>query len=411
MLIATILIIMMSGVVAADQEEWAYGRQNVAMEGIEYVMYNFEEGSNCEIPFDNQHPSVATFLDVPATSRTPIGYGPDYPSYVSIGGSMCGTTRCYMRIYPYDTGLDWIYIVNGEAAFSPVTCYESSDCWTGECYPGINAKIVFKEGTTYISFLVSTGPKLYIRLYDRKGNWLYSETVGRTIDRVGSEPSNFTRFEVHMPDIGYMTLSGAFNGWHIDDLIIGGVPGYLDKPMDYTYVARRAQELHGVDYLEYGLGADYEVFDYLDPWQFKDSALEEYWNPETKMFEFGEGISNAGLIVWAYNYDSGELAGTSFVKRSDVAGMEKHDFKVDVDPSNTQPGDVCFMDRDYDGDADAVYIVTEETPTEMDLITACPDSGVIYSKKSIVEGSPAFMGYKRLPGVIRGGKNPIPKGH
>ena len=414
LLIASVLILVaMSGIATADQEEWAYGRSNTAMEGIENVTYDFEKGSNCEIPFDNQHPEIATFLDVPPTRLSPLGYGPDYPSYVRIGGSMCGTTRCYMNIYPVDRGHDWIYIVNGAAAFSPVTCCESSECWTGECYPGINAKIEFKEGTTYISFLASTGPKLYVRLYDRKGNWLYSETVDRTIDRVGSEPSNFTRFEVHLPDkeIGSMTLSGAFNGWHIDDLIVGGEPGYLDKPVGYTYVARRAQELHGVDYLEHGLGADYEVFDYMDPWQFKDSAVEEYWNPETKMFELGEGISNAGLIFWAYNKDSQDIAGIAFVKQITPAKMMQKDFKVDVDPACTQPGDVCFMDRNFDGDADTVYMVTEEHDGGFDLISACPDSGVIHSMKSIVEGSPAFMGYKRLPGVIRGGKNPIPKGH
>ena len=108
-----------------------------------------------------------------------------------------------------------------------------------------------------------------------------------------------------------------------------------------------------------------------------------------------------------------ELAGTPFVKRNTVAGMAKHDFKVDVDPANTQPGDVCFMDRDFDGTADEVYMVIEETSSGMDLICSCPDEGigVIYSKKSISKSSPAFMGYKRLPGVIRGGHNPIPKGH
>lgn len=421
--IAAILIILMSGIAAADQEVWEYGRANVVMDGVEYVMYDFEEGSNCEIPFDNQHPDVATFLDVPATSRTPLGYGPDHPSYVRIGGSNCGTgLRCYMNIYPVDRGHDWIYIVNGNSAFAPVTCCVDSDLcsWVGSCCPGVNAKIEFKEDTTYISFLVSTGPRLYVRLYDRKGNWLYSETIYRTIDRVGSEPSNFTRFGVHLSDkeIGSMTISGAFNGWHIDDFVVGGAPGYLNKPVDYTYVARRAQELHGVDYLEYGLGHDYVMLDYMDAWQFTDGIWGEYWNSETKTFEEGEGISNAGLILWAYNFDSEELAGTSFVKQNTVAGMEKHDFKVDVDPADTQPGDVCFMDRkdrngDYgsDGYADEVYMVVEETPTEMDLITACPDSGVIYSKKSTVETSPAFMGYKRLSGVIRGGKNPIPKGH
>jgi hypothetical protein len=255
---------------------------------------------------------------------------------------------------------------------------------------------------------------MHIRLYDSKGTIVHYETISRTIDRVGSEPSNFTRFEIHILDksIAAMTVRGGFNQWHFDDLIIGGEPGYLPlKPVDYTYVARLAQELWGVDYLEYGLGHDYVMMDYMDAWQFTDGAMGEYWNPETKAFEEGEGISNAGLILWAYNYDADDLAGTSFVKRNTVAGMEKHDFKIDVDPAATQPGDVCFMDRDFDGTADAVYMVTEEHDGGFDLITACPDSGVINSKSSIVEGSPAFMGYKRLPGVIRGGKNPIPKGH
>lgn len=412
----------MSGIAAADQEEWAYGRSNAAMDGIESITYDFEEGSNCEMPFKNQHPEVATFLDVPATSYTPLGYGPDYPSYVRVGGGMCGTTRCYMNIYPRDNQQDWIYIVNGQAAFSPITCCESSECWLGECYPGMNAKIEFKEGTTYISFLVSTGREVYIRLYDKRGDWLGSETVYRTIDRVGSEPSNFTRFSIHLPEkeIGSMTLSFAFNDGHIDDLIVGGEPGYLNKPVDYTYVAQRAQELHGVDYLEYGLGHDYLMLDYMDPWQFTDGMMGEYWNPESKTFEEGEGISNAGLILWAYNHDSMELAEQHFVKQCTVAKMEKHDFTVDVDPSSTQPGDVCFMDRkDRNGDrgsdgyADEVYMVVEKTDLGSDLIYSCPDEGigVIYSQKSIVEISPAFMGYKRLPGVIRGGKNPIPKGH
>jgi hypothetical protein len=414
--IAAILIMLMSGMAAADQEVWVYGRENVAIDGVEYVMYDFEEGSNC-VAFFNQHPEIATFLDVPPTRLSPDGYGPDKPSYVCAGGSMCGTTRCYMRIYPYNIISDWIYIVHGNCAFSPVTCcVEPGVCWAGECYPGVNTKIEFKEGTTYISFLASTGPKLYVRLYDWKGNWLHSETVGRTIDRVGSEPSNWTRFEIHLSsdkEIGSVTLSGAFNGWHIDDLIVGGAPGYLNKPVNYTYVACRAQELHGVDYLEHGLGHDYLMMDYMDVWQFTDGMMGEYWNPKTKQFEDGEGISNAGLILWAYNYDSMELMGEHIVKRSTVAGMEKHDFKVDVDPSDIIPGDVGFKDRDYDGYADEVYMVIEPTDTGMDLITSCPDesTGVIYSKSSIVEASPAFMGYKRLPGVIRGGHKPIPKGH
>lgn len=408
-----LILVAMSSIAAANQEEWVYGRSNTAMEGIEYVLYDFEEGSNC-VAFDNQHPEIATFLDVPPSSRSPIGYGPDKPSYVCAGGSMCGTTRCYMRIYPCDIDTDWIYIVDGRCAFSPVSCCVEQDvCWLGNCCPGVNTKIELKEDTTYISFLASTGTNLYVRMYDGKGNWVHSETIGRTIDRVGSKPSNWTRFEIHLPDteIRSMTLSGAFNGWHIDNLIIGGKPGYLNNPVNYTYVADLAEELHGVWWCEHALGFDYEDFTYAEPFQFKEYL--EFWNPDTKTFESDQGISNPGLILWAYNYNSDALAGTSFVKQITPAKMMKHDFKIDVDSEDTQPGDVCFKDRDFDGYADEVYMVVEETSTGMDLIYSCPDEGigVMYSKKSTVEGSPAFMGYKRLPGVIRGGKNPIPKGH
>lgn len=406
--IAAIIIMLMSGMACAELEyDWAHERRNVAPENISYVYYDFEEGSNCA-PFNNQYPDVATFLTVLGTRP----YGSDEPSYSTVGGSTCGNTRCYMNIYPYPNQQDWIYIVNGRAGFNPITGPDH----IGGYYPGTRAHIVFKEDTHYISFLASTGGDLSVRLYDRRGNTIHYDKIACTIFRNGTHPSNFTRFSAHIPetDIVVMKLYGGFNAWHIDDLIIGGGPSYLpDMPVDYTYVARRAQELHGVDYLEHGLGADYEVFDYLDTWQFIDSALEEYWNPETKRFELGEGISNAGLIVWAYNYDSMELMGEHIIKWSTVAGMEKHDFKADVDPSDIIPGDVGFKDRDYDGYADEAYMVIEPTDTGMDLITSCPDEsiGVIYSKSSIVEGSPAFMGYKRLPVAINGGHNPIPKGH
>ena len=405
---------LMSGMACAELEyDWPHEKRNVAPENISYIYYDFEEGSNCAT-FNNQHPDVATFLTVLGTQP----YGADEPSYVEVYGSSCGATRCKMYIYParnvYYNGTpkSWIYIVNGQCAFSPITGPD----YIGGYWPGTRAHIVFTKGTHYISFLASTGGDLNVRLYDRRGATVHYDKIACTITRNGTDPSNFTRFSAYIPqtDIVAMKLYGGFNAWHIDDVIVGGEVGYLpDVPVDYTYVARRAQELHGVDYLEHGLGADYVGFDYLDPWQFMDSAPEEYWNPETKRFEEGEGISNAGLIVWAYNHDSMELMGEHIVKWSTVAGMEKHDFKVDVDPSDIIPGDVGFKDRDYDGYADEVYMVIEPTDTGMNLITSCPDEsiGVIYSKSSIVEGSPAFMGYKRLPGVIRGGHNPIPKGH
>jgi len=416
-MIAATLILLMSTIAAADTEtDWTHEKRNIAPAGIDHVYYNFEEGSNL-VPFRNPYPNVAAFMNVISDPET--WDGTDEPSYVCKCARLMHIWPCDYFINPNGTPVNYIFIVNGRCAFSPRTGPDM----LGQYWPGRDAYIVFKDDTHYVSFLASTAGNLNIRLHDSKGNIVHYETIYRTINRIGSEPSNFTRFSIHITDksIAAMTLRGGFNKWNIDDLIVGGEPGYLPlKPVDYTYVARRAQELHGVDYLEYGLGHDYLMLDYMDVWQFTDGMMGEYWNPETKTFEEGEGISNAGLILWAYNYDATELAGTPFVKRNTVAGMAKHDFTVDVDPANTQPGDVCFMDRrdrngDYgsDGYADEVYMVIEKTSTGMDLICSCPDEGigVIYSKKSISESSPAFMGYKRLPGVIRGGKNPIPKGH
>ena len=414
----------MSGTAIADQEMWPYGNRNVAMEGIEYVMYDFEEGSNCA-PFDNQYPEVATFLTVLGTQP----YGSDEPSYAEVGGSSCGATRCKMFIHPYPnldlngTPRPWIYIVNGQCAFTPITGPDVM----GGYWPGTKARIVCKEGTTYVSFLASTGGNLHVRLYDIQGKTLgaiHYEAIACTIERTGINPSDFTRYEVHLPDkeIAEIRFSGSLNAWNIDDLIVGGALGYLDKPVNYTYVAKLAEQLHGVWWCEHALGFDYEDFTYAEPFQF-DEYLE-LWNPETKQFENDQGISNPGLILWAYNKDSDDLAGTSLVKQITPEKMRKHDFKDNIDSSDAQPGDVYFMDyfnthddiAGQDGVADYIGMVVPETPTGMDLIASQPDLandpiGVIYSKKSSVEGSPAFMGYKRLPGVIRGGKNPIPKGH
>ena len=66
------------------QEEWPFGKRNVAPEGMEHVLYDFEEGSNCGT-FINKYPDVATFLTVDGCN-VPIGYGPCYPSYNTVGG-------------------------------------------------------------------------------------------------------------------------------------------------------------------------------------------------------------------------------------------------------------------------------------------------------------------------------------
>ena len=406
-------------------EEWEYGRRNMCQDGIEYAYWGFEEGRNL-YPLRNEHPGVATFENV-SNSRCcyPACDDNNEPSYVRKGAGSGPNCRCIMHIYPYNTqfsnGTEMPYIsaLTGNAAFSPRVLV-SSWCY----YPACSARIVFKEDTQFVSFLASTHGNLRVVLYDPKGSLLSRSYIPVNTKREGDSPPNFTRFVIHLPnqEIGSMELSGPFNGWNIDEMIIGGEPGYLpEKPVDYTYVADLAEELHGVWWCEHALGFDYEDFTYAEPFQFNEYL--EYWDPEDKVFKDDQGISNPGLIFWAYNKDSNDLAGIAFVKQITPAKMMKHDFKVDVDPAATQPGDVYFMDycnKDgvlgQDGVADFVGMVVTETPTEMNLIASQPDLandpiGVIYSKKSIVEGSPAFMGYKRLPGVIRGGKNPVPKGH
>ena len=212
--IAAILIMVMSGLAAADQEVWEYGRANEALDGIEYVIYNFEEGMNL-YPFKNVHPGVASFetVDVPGC------YGDNEPSYV-VKCANCGPiSRCIMYIYPCNTRytngtpLPYIHIVNGDAAFSPRVM------GTMGYWPGCRAFISFKEDTNYISFLASTNYNLYVRAYDPKGNYLAASTIYYTTDRIGDGPSNFTRFTLYLPgdEIGHMTFSGPFNGWHIDD--------------------------------------------------------------------------------------------------------------------------------------------------------------------------------------------------
>ncbi len=411
---------------ATTLEEWAYGRRNMCPDGIEYVYWDFEEGSNLGT-FKNAHPEVASFENV-SNSRCcfPACSDINEPSYVQKGANCGPRCRCVMHIYPYNTkfsnGTEMPYIsaLTGDVAFSPRVEVGTMRCY----YPACSAFIGFKEDTQFVSFLASTHGTLRVRLYDHKDGYLGGSNIYVNTKRDGDAPPNFTRFAIHLPgkEIGYMTLSGPFNGWNMDDLIVGGAPGYLpERPVDYTYVADLAEELHGVWWCEHALGFDYEDFTYAEPFQFTEYL--EFWNPETKQFDNDQGISNPGLILWAYNKDSDDLAGTAFVKQITPAKMMKHDFKVDVDSADTQPGDVYFMDRytkdgvlGQDGTADFVGMVVTETPTGMNLIASQPwlandPIGVIYSKKSIVEGSPAFIGYKRLPGAIRGGKNPIPKGH
>ena len=62
LILTIMLILLMSGIATAEQtKDWPHEQRNIAPEGIEYVLYDFEEGSNCGT-FKNQFPNVTTIL-------------------------------------------------------------------------------------------------------------------------------------------------------------------------------------------------------------------------------------------------------------------------------------------------------------------------------------------------------------
>ncbi|MCK5012840.1 MAG: hypothetical protein KAS66_03390 [Candidatus Omnitrophica bacterium] len=430
LILTIMLIVLLSGIASAEQiTDWPFGQRNVMPDDITGVYYDFEEGSNC-VDFKNQHPDVATFLTVLGTQP----YGSDWPSYVTVGGSTCGNTRCYMRIYPWcgnyanGTPYEWVFVVQGRSAFSSMTGPDVM----GGFIPGTKARIQFKEGTHYISFLASTGGNMYIRLYDMQGkqyNIVHYEKIAVTILRNGTEPSNFTRFSIHLPnvDIARMDISGPFNGWHIDDMIVGGGPDYLPdeplEPVDYSDVAELIKRLvgHEVPYLEHGFGFDYRYLDYADPEDIINPPPNcapglncptglEYWNQDTRQFEYGEGMSDEGLIIWGFNQIAKELYGESVVKWETAPDMAKHDFTESVPVGEEIPGDVYFMYGGEYGAVDEIGIVVDEEY----VVTSRPGdvnegNGVDYHSKSSIENSENFAGYYRLPGKITGGHTPVKK--
>jgi hypothetical protein len=408
LLLGTVLIfVAMSGIAcAAIEEDWAHERRNVAPEGIEHTYWDFEEGSNL-MPFNNQHPTIAAFMNV-VTSYPENMFGTDEPSYVCKGGRG-------MHIYPYDyyknpdgTPVDFIYIVNGRSAFAPRTGPDI----LGKYWPGMESLIVFKDDTHYISFLVSTGSNLYIRLYDSKNNVIHYEHIECNTDRTGSEPPEFTRFSVNITDkqIAAMKLQGSFNAWHIDDLIVGGAPAYPEERRDYGYAAERLKEIAGAKYLEHGRGYDPSAEVLYPP----DRILNEellYWDPDTKEFLFGEGRCDEGAIIWAFNVDD------DLVNWAGIDGQIKHDFTEHVEYGQHQPGDVFFIDYNADGCYDEVgMVIFPETigDSTFDIIRIIPETGVSYDQSALInavysDGVAGTVEYQHLPDAPKGGHSPYPK--
>ena len=422
-LVAALLILLMSGTALAEQvEEWPFGQRNEIPEDIEGVRYDFEEGSNC-VDFKNQYPEVATFLTVLGTQ--PYGTS-DWPSYVTVGGSSCGLGgRCYMKIYPWcgyypnGTPYEWVFIVQGDTAFSPMTGPDSM----GGYIPGTRSHLVFKEDTRYVSFLACTGGNMYVDLYDRRGDRICSEKITITIYRDGTDPSNFTQFSFYSQDtdIVSMKIRGPFNGHHIDDLVIGGEPGYL--PKDYSYAAERMKELIGAPYLEHGLGYNLMLRTYHTAEAIKNEELP-YVDLDTKSseIEYGVGIDDEGAILWAFNEHDDVI---NWYESNDKL---KHDFSEHVDYEDIKAGDVGFIDYpeyneltgEYgpgDGIIDETFIVIDPTVDStgdmVDCIRIIPEAGVHYSTTEFINAlydtGTSFVDYRRLPENPKGGHSPYPK--
>lgn len=411
-------MVLMCNVASADLiYDWPMGERNEIPVHIEGVRYDFEEGRNC-VDFKNLFPEVATFPTVLGTQP----YGTDWPSYVSVGGMMCGNTRCYMKIYPWcgyhpnGTPYNWIYVVNGKSAFSPMTGPDIM----GGFWPGTETQVQFKEDTRYVSFLATTGGTMYVNLYDRHNNRICSERIPATIFRNGTDPSNFTQFSYYSldTDIVSMKISGIFNGNHIDDLIIGGEPGYL--PTDYSYAAERLEQLIGLEYLEFGTAWDYMIGDYRTAEEMTDDTPDPYLNLDLGEMEFGIGIDDQDAILWAFN---GE--GESHINWWDTNRMHKHDFTEVVEYGDQKPGDVFFIDYPIihpdssygpDGWFDEIGMVIEpmvDTTGDMvDIIRITPTDGVYCTTSEFINAMYGIFGiveYRRLPTDPKGGHNPYKK--
>jgi len=410
---------------APTVEEWAYGRRNVCPDGIEHVCWDFEEGSNL-YPLKNAHPDVAVFENV-SNSRCcyPACSDINEPSYVRKGSNCGPRCRCVMHIYPYATtfpnGTEMPYIsaLTGNAAFSPRVELGGLRCY----WPACSAFIGFKEGTKFVSFLASTHGTLAVRLYDHRGGYLGGSNIYVNTRREGDAPPNFTRFSIHLPaqEIGFMTLRGPFNGWNIDDLIVGGEFGYLGLRRDYSYAAERLKQLIGVPHHEFAIGFNLEMHDYLSVDEITDDKPDPYWDKRNRELIFVNGISDDGAIAWAFNGCEGceEL-----VNWADVTDQFNKDFTEEVAIEDLQPGDVFFIDYPAadgfpDGQIDEVgmYVVDTEFggyTYDAIRITYVPDGSgkVSYDTVEMIEliyGEKGFVDYRCLPDSPKGGHSPYPK--
>ena len=403
-MIAATLIILISNIAAAEiQENWPYGQGN-PLPDESYIRFDFESGG---ISF-NAYPNVTQFMN--------------------FDENKWGTARVGARgyhTYPKDffhnldgSQVNYIYIVNGECGAHPMVwrCTNINCDW----WPGSEGMIHFPDGVSDVSFLVSTGKDLEMLAYDKNAKLIGTSGVAHSnTARVPPNPSEFTRvsFKTSTPTIHAVVIrSSLINFWVMDDLVIGGLT-FPEPPKDYNYAAERMKELIGAEFLEYGLGYDLYMQQFLTAEQIKDDIADPNWNPETKEMFFGIGIYDECAIVWAFNENE------DIVNWGDINRMAKHDFTVEVEYGEQKPGDVFFLDYNADGLYDEVGIFIEpqydqETGALEDIIRIIPEAGVHYGSSEFIHalygmgvGIPitSFMDCKRLPDHPKGGHSPYPK--
>jgi hypothetical protein len=314
--------------------------------------------------------------------------------------------------------VDYIYVVNGNRGAHPVIWR----CTNVKCewWPGSEGMIEFPDGASEVSFLVSTGKDLEMLAYDKNAKLLGTSGVAHSnIGRVPPNPSEFTRvsFKTSTPVIRAVIIkSDLINFWIMDDLVIGGLT-FPEPPKDYDYAAYRMKELIGAEFLEYGLGYDLVMGQFLTAGQIKDEIADPCWNPETKELFFGIGIYDENAIVWAFNVDE------DVVNWGDINNQAKHDFTVHVEYGEQRPGDVFFLDYEADSCYDEVGIFIEpqhnpETGAMEDIIRIIPEAGVHYESSEYIHALygvdtgttiDSFMDCRRLPDHPKGGHSPYPK--
>ena len=403
-------------------EEWEYGRMNECPDGMDHVYWDFEIGSNLGV-FKNPRPDVAVFESVSNSNCCWPCYDINEPSYVRKGASSGPNCRCKMHIYPYNTkfrnGTEMPYIsaLTGNAAFSPRVM--SSWCY----WPGCSAFIGFAEGTHYVSFLASTHGTLKVGLYDHKGNQLSVKYIYVNTKRVGDAPPNFTRFSIHLPDqdIGYMTLQGPFNGWNLDELIVGGEFVYMpDTRRDYSYAAERLKQLIGLPYHNFAIGFDLFTQRYFTAEELMDGKEDPYWDKRNRELIWVNGISDEAAIAWAFNGEEfGEIVNWAYINN-----QFNKDFTEEVAIEDLQPGDVFFIDypeKDgfpfgfidevgmYVGDTvvdGKTYDIIRITPVIDGKTEVCYDTVAWIEEMYAEEG---FVDYRCLPDNPKGGHSPYPK--